>query len=80
MRTYSKSKRAISLPDVSARILLLSVFAAFALLSANVSADTANTDQQDEKTGQVAADDIPGVAALDEMEEAEEVNTNDPTA
>lgn len=80
MRTYSKSKRTISLPDVSARILLLSVFSAFALLSANVSADTANTDQQDEKTGQVAADDIPGVAALDEMEEAEEVNTNDPTA
>ena len=80
MRTYSKTDRAISLPDVSAKILLLCMFVALASLSVNVSADAANPDQQDEGTSQIAADDIPGVAALDEMEEAEEVNTNDPTA
>jgi len=66
---------------------MLSLFClatALMAFSLNLSADPADTDQEPAETGpgtgQVAADDIPGVAAVDEMEETEEVNTNDPTA
>ena len=48
------------------------VLALSLIMSASVFAES---DQEADETGQVAADDIPGVAALEE-----EVNTNDPTA
>jgi hypothetical protein len=57
------------------RFLLFCLLLALMSFSVNVSADTADTDQQADETGQEASDDIPAAAALEE-----EVNTNDPTA
>ena len=84
MRSFLLSAHKMRLDNMTRMLLLLCQVAALTVFSLEVSADPADTDQQaaetGPETGQVAADDIPGVAAVDEMEEAEEVNTNDPTA
>ena len=84
MRKFLLSAQKTILDHMTRMLLLLFLATALIAISVNLSADLAATDQQDDKTGpetgQVAADDIPGTAALEEMEEAEEVNTNDPTA
>jgi hypothetical protein len=84
MRNFLLSAQKTKLDNMTRMLLLFCLATALMAVSLNLSADMADPDQQatetGPETGQVAADDIPGVAALDEMEEAEEVNTNDPTA
>ncbi len=69
------SARITKFASMPGRLLLVCLLLALMSFSVNVSADTADTDQQADETGQEAADDIPAAAALEE-----EVNTNDPTA
>jgi len=84
MRIIILSAQKTKLDNMTRMLSLFCLATALMAFSLNLSADPADTDQEPAKTGpgtgQVAADDIPGVAAVDEMEETEEVNTNDPTA
>jgi len=80
MKNYLISAHKSNLDYMTSKLFLSCLVAALMSFSVCLCADPAHADQDADKTGQVAADDIPGVAALDEMEEVEEVNTNDPTA
>ena len=75
MNNYLISAQKSKFADMPGALLLLSLLVALMFFPVIVHADTADTDQQADETGQEAADDIPAVAALEE-----EVNTNDPTA
>ena len=75
MRNKFISAKITEFAGMPGSLLLVCFLLALMSFSVNVSADTADTDQQADETGQEAADDIPAVAAVEE-----EVNTNDPTA
>ena len=71
---YSRSAKKSNFDNVAARFLMYCLIATLMSFSANLYADTADTDQEAVET-EKAADDVPALLALEE-----EVNTNDPTA
>jgi len=77
MRSFLLSAQKTKLDHMTRMLLLLFLATALIAISVNLSADSADSDQQDDKTRpeteQVAADAIPALVS-------EEVNTNDPTA
>ena len=75
MRKYLISAQKVNFSDMTGKLILLCLLTALMSFPVNVCADTADTDQQDAKAGQDAADDTPAELALEEK-----VNTNDPTA
>ena len=75
MRKYLISAQKVNFSDMTSKLILLCLLTALMSFPVNVCADAADTDQQDARAGQDAADDIPAELALEE-----EVNTNDPTA
>jgi len=73
MKSYFMPVEKSILANMPGKLLLLCLLLALMSFSVNLCADTADTDQQATKTGQVNSDDDPA-------DVVEEVNTNDPTA